>query len=278
VSIGGGLEQARRAAGLTVAQVSQQTKIPETVIRGIERDDYSVCGAGFWTRGHIRSIARAVGADPEPLIRGYDAAQLAGQRAAADDEVTLPDLPAVGQRSPVPSYPEAARTAVGHLVGGPDPSEPAPPGLRSGQGAGRAAAGRPVEARAAAGDVAGSAPASGHPSAPPGLLPAAEPGEAADYPAGLVRVGRRAAPGVPEPVSPPVPGSRRWLTRAAMLALALAATLAVVAFFVRSPHARPRAGQQRRAAWPRATRRDTGRTRRQRLARPRPGAPPGSGP
>src|SRR5215472_5029010 len=199
VSIGGVLEQARRAAGLTVAQVSQQTEIPETVIRGIEGDDYAICGAGFWARGHIRSIARAVGADPEPLIREYDAARLSGQRAAADDEVTLPDLPAVGRRSWVPGYPEAARTAAGHLAGGPDPGEPAPPGLRSGQAAGRAGPGRPVAARAAAGGVAGSAPASGHPPGPPGLPPAADHGGAADDPAGPVTVGARAAPGVPEP-------------------------------------------------------------------------------
>jgi cytoskeletal protein RodZ len=75
VSIGEALTQARRQAGLTVTEVSQQTRIRETIIRGIEHDDYSACGGDFYARGHIRSIARAAGVDPEPLIAEYDAAK-----------------------------------------------------------------------------------------------------------------------------------------------------------------------------------------------------------
>ena len=74
MSIGEGLAQARRQAGLTVAQVSERTRIRETIICGIERDDYSACGGDFYTRGHIRAIAKAVGTDPMPLVREYDAA------------------------------------------------------------------------------------------------------------------------------------------------------------------------------------------------------------
>ena len=72
VSIGEALTAARHQAGLTVTQVSQRTRIRETIIRGIEGDDFSACGGDFYARGHIRAIARAVGADPEPLIREYD--------------------------------------------------------------------------------------------------------------------------------------------------------------------------------------------------------------
>ena len=71
--VGESLAAARRQAGLTVAQVSQQTRIRETIIRGIEDDDYSACGGDFYARGHIRSIAKAVGADDGPLIEEYDA-------------------------------------------------------------------------------------------------------------------------------------------------------------------------------------------------------------
>jgi transcriptional regulator with XRE-family HTH domain len=73
VSIGEALAEARGQAGLTVAEVSQRTRIRETIIRGIERDDYSACGGDFYARGNIRSIASVVGADPEPLISEYDA-------------------------------------------------------------------------------------------------------------------------------------------------------------------------------------------------------------
>jgi transcriptional regulator with XRE-family HTH domain len=88
VSIGEVLAETRRQAGLSLAQVSQRTCIRETIIAAIESDDYSGCGGDFYARGHIRSIARVVGADPEPLVWEYDAARL-GPEAPTDD-VTEP--------------------------------------------------------------------------------------------------------------------------------------------------------------------------------------------
>jgi transcriptional regulator with XRE-family HTH domain len=85
VSIGDALAAGRRQAGLTVTQVSQRTCIRETIVRGIERGDYSACGGDFYARGHIRSIARAVGLDPEELIREYDATQAPQQPITAAD-------------------------------------------------------------------------------------------------------------------------------------------------------------------------------------------------
>jgi cytoskeletal protein RodZ len=72
VSIGDTLAEARRQAGLTITQVSRQTRIRESIIRSIEQGDFSACGGDFYARGHIRSIAAAVGVDPVPLIREYD--------------------------------------------------------------------------------------------------------------------------------------------------------------------------------------------------------------
>jgi len=91
LSIGETLAAARQQAGLTVAQVSQQTRIRETIIRAIERDDFSSCGGDFYARGHIRSIASAVGTDPVPLIREYDHEHPAsGMRAAEIFEPATP--------------------------------------------------------------------------------------------------------------------------------------------------------------------------------------------
>ena len=73
MSIGESLAAARRQAGLTVTQVSLQTRIRESIIRDIEQGDFSACGGDFYARGHIRSIAEAVGTDPVPLISEYDA-------------------------------------------------------------------------------------------------------------------------------------------------------------------------------------------------------------
>jgi transcriptional regulator with XRE-family HTH domain len=73
VSIGETLADARHQAGLSVTQVSQQTRIRESIIRDIEQGDFATCGGDFYARGHIRSIAGVVGADPAPLISEYDA-------------------------------------------------------------------------------------------------------------------------------------------------------------------------------------------------------------
>jgi cytoskeletal protein RodZ len=92
VSIGEALAEARHQAGLTVAQVSQRTRIRQTIIRGIEGDDYSVCGGDFYARGHIRSIAKVVATDPGPLIQEFDTVHRAPgaiSATAIDELVTL---------------------------------------------------------------------------------------------------------------------------------------------------------------------------------------------
>jgi transcriptional regulator with XRE-family HTH domain len=92
VRVGAALAEARGRAGLTVAEVSQRTRIREAIITGIERDDYSACGGDFYARGNIRGIAKAVGADPEPLIGEYDATHRApGVLSAVSlDELVTP--------------------------------------------------------------------------------------------------------------------------------------------------------------------------------------------
>ena len=94
--VGEALAEARGRAGLTVAEVSQRTRIKEPIIRGIEDDDYSACGGDFYARGNIRSIAKAVGADPEPLICEYDVAHRAPGVLSA---VSLDELLTRGQAS-----------------------------------------------------------------------------------------------------------------------------------------------------------------------------------
>jgi cytoskeletal protein RodZ len=72
-SIGRALTQARLAAGLTVDQVSSSTRVRVPIVRAIEQDDFTRCGGDFYARGHIRVLAREVGADPEALVAQYDA-------------------------------------------------------------------------------------------------------------------------------------------------------------------------------------------------------------
>jgi cytoskeletal protein RodZ len=107
MSIGEELAEARRQADLTVAQVSQRTRIRQTIIRGIEGDDYSVCGGDFYARGHIRSIAKVVGADPELLVHEYDSVHRAPTPIAA---TSIDELVALGRKAPrTLGAPKAAR-------------------------------------------------------------------------------------------------------------------------------------------------------------------------
>jgi hypothetical protein len=72
LSIGDVLAEARRRARLTIRQVSQVSGIPEAVIWSIERSDYSAFD-DIYARSHIRSIARALGTNPVPLLEEYEA-------------------------------------------------------------------------------------------------------------------------------------------------------------------------------------------------------------
>nr|WP_241845666.1 helix-turn-helix domain-containing protein [Streptomyces silvensis] len=66
------LRQARVDAGLTVDEISTSTRVRIPIVHAIEQDDFSRCGGDVYARGHIRTLARAVGVDPAPLIAQYD--------------------------------------------------------------------------------------------------------------------------------------------------------------------------------------------------------------
>src|SRR5216684_7496486 len=116
MSIGDALAEGRRQAGLTITQVSQRTRIRETIIRGIERGDFSGCGGDFYARGHIRSIAGAVGVNPQPLIAEYDATMGAPQAITAAD-VFQPVTPVKLKERRRPNWTAALAVALLAVIG-----------------------------------------------------------------------------------------------------------------------------------------------------------------
>ncbi|MFE9687582.1 helix-turn-helix domain-containing protein [Streptomyces sp. NPDC002701] len=72
-SVGDALRQARIAAGLTVDDVSNATRVRIAIVHAIEQDDFGPCGGDVYARGHIKTLARAVELDPVPLLAAYDA-------------------------------------------------------------------------------------------------------------------------------------------------------------------------------------------------------------
>src|SRR4051794_15209996 len=72
MSIGEILATARVEAGLSVEDVSRETRIRGGLVLAIEQDNFTPCGGDVYARGHIRSIAAIVGVDPRPLIAEFD--------------------------------------------------------------------------------------------------------------------------------------------------------------------------------------------------------------
>ncbi len=80
VRLGAALAQAREARGLSAGDVAAAINLRETVVRAIERDDFTLCGGHVYARGHLRAYARQVGLDAGPLLAQY--AELSGEPAA----------------------------------------------------------------------------------------------------------------------------------------------------------------------------------------------------
>jgi cytoskeleton protein RodZ len=70
--IGPELAAARTRVGLSVDELADRTRIRPHVIESIEVDDFTPCGGDFYARGHIRTLARVLGKDPEPMLAHFE--------------------------------------------------------------------------------------------------------------------------------------------------------------------------------------------------------------
>ncbi|MEU8796926.1 RodZ domain-containing protein [Spirillospora sp. NPDC048819] len=116
MSIGETLAEERQRAGLSVTQVSLQTRIRETVIRGMEADDFSYCGGNFYARGHIRSISRVIGIDPEPLVAEFDAAHGGAPQPVSAVSAFEPEQPVAFRERRAPNWSAAMALALAFVV------------------------------------------------------------------------------------------------------------------------------------------------------------------
>lgn len=116
MSIGETLAEERERAGLSVTQVSLQTRIRETVIRGMEADDFSACGGNFYARGHIRSISRVIGIDPEPLVAEFDATHGGAPQPVSAVSAFEPEQPVAFRERRSPNWSAAMALALAAVV------------------------------------------------------------------------------------------------------------------------------------------------------------------
>src|SRR5437763_2849218 len=84
---------------MSVEDVSSATRIRAGLIRSIEADEFDPCGGAVYARGHIRSIARVVGIDPQPLVAEFDRVHVEEPvPVPVPNQPTDPDLAARAER------------------------------------------------------------------------------------------------------------------------------------------------------------------------------------
>ncbi|MEV4442029.1 RodZ domain-containing protein [Streptomyces sp. NPDC049577] len=114
-SVGRSLQQARISAGLTVDEVSSITRVRIPIVHAIEQDDFTRCGGHVYARGHIRTLARAVGLDPVPLLEQYAADH--GGRLAPTPAAPLFEAERIRPEPRRPNWTAAMVAAIVAVVG-----------------------------------------------------------------------------------------------------------------------------------------------------------------
>jgi cytoskeleton protein RodZ len=101
-SLGEQLRRAREARGVTLREISEQTRITMRHLEAIESDDYKQLPGGIFNKSFIKSYARHVGFDEHRALELY--ARTARERGESVDEVaTTPNRSRVYMGDPARS-------------------------------------------------------------------------------------------------------------------------------------------------------------------------------
>lgn len=76
-TLGEKLRKAREERGMTISQVSEQTRISSHYLECIERDDYGPLPGGIFNRGFVKTYAKFVGLSEEEALADYSRLQSA---------------------------------------------------------------------------------------------------------------------------------------------------------------------------------------------------------
>ncbi|MEU4981969.1 helix-turn-helix domain-containing protein [Streptomyces sp. NPDC021969] len=114
-SVGHALKQARIAAGLTVDDITTATRVRIAIVHAIEADDFAPCGGDVYARGHIRTLAKAVGLDPAELLAQFDAEH--GGRPAPTPAAPLFEAERIRPERRGPNWTAAMVAAIVAVIG-----------------------------------------------------------------------------------------------------------------------------------------------------------------
>ena len=136
-TFGARLRSHREQRQISLITISEQTKIKVSLLEALERDDVSHWPLGLFSRSYIRSIAHAVGLDPETMVREFideHPEALKGSPAPLDDlRQAAPQKPT--RRPPtrlqflIDSAIDAFHSRRAEYVGATQPAAPPPAAL-----------------------------------------------------------------------------------------------------------------------------------------------------
>jgi cytoskeletal protein RodZ len=89
MDIGNTLREARQRHGLTLQEISRETKISVHVLDAIEHNDTRVLAGGLFTRGYLRAYANQVGLNPTHIVSEFRAEHEAPQDELRDLRLRL---------------------------------------------------------------------------------------------------------------------------------------------------------------------------------------------
>ena len=68
MSVGTTLSNARIAAGMTLDDLANSSKLRASILSAMEAGDFSHCGGLVYARGQLRALAPILGLDPDELV------------------------------------------------------------------------------------------------------------------------------------------------------------------------------------------------------------------
>ena len=80
MTVGTYLRQAREAAGYSIDDVALYTRIRASVIKDLESENFESSGGKAYARGHIRTIAKYVNADPDLILEAFEESTVENNR------------------------------------------------------------------------------------------------------------------------------------------------------------------------------------------------------
>jgi hypothetical protein len=103
-TFGARLRVQREQSQVTLATIAKQTKIKASLLEALERDDVSQWPSGIFRRAYLRDYARAIGLEPEAVVREFL-------------EIHPDPVPAVGAEGDADADPSRQLTGLRRIVG-----------------------------------------------------------------------------------------------------------------------------------------------------------------